>query len=161
MIGQRGWNYDEKTDEWYYSSYLNFQPDLNYYNPEVKKEIFGIVEFWLNRGVDGFRLDIFNSIIKDPGLSDNPFYPRAFPSPDDNDHCFWQKKKYNLNLPGAILLAKELRRVVDKYPNRFLLGEVSGNHEKIRDYIGEKHDGLNAVFQFELLHFRFRKKILP
>lgn len=158
MTGKKGWTYDKSTNEWYYSSYLNFQPDLNYNNPEVKKEMFNIVEYWLNKGIDGFRLDIFNSIMKDPKLTDNPFYPRLIPTPDNNDYGFLQHKKYNFNLPESVKLAKELRTIVDKYPNKFLIGEVSGDHKTLRNFIGEKLDGLHMVFQFELLHFKFTKR---
>ncbi len=158
MIGKKGWTYDEITGEWYYSSYLNFQPDLNYNNPEVKKEMFNIVEYWLKKGIDGFRLDIFNSIMKDPNLTNNPFHPRIVPTPDNNDYAFLQHKKYNFNLPESVKLAKELRSTVDKYPNKFLIGEVSGNHKTLRDFIGKKLDGLHMVFQFELLHFKFTKR---
>jgi glycosidase len=158
MIGKKGWNFDSKTDSWYYSSYLSFQPDLNWNNPEVKKAMFDMVRYWLDKGVDGFRLDIFNCLGKNQSFPDNPFYPKYFPKPDDNDHCFWQNKLHNFNHPDSFKLAKDLRNVIDEYPGRFLLGEVSGNVEILKRFLGEKHDGLNLVFQFELLHYKFGKK---
>jgi alpha-glucosidase len=158
MIGKKGWNYNSATDEWYYSSFLSFQPDLNWKNPEVKKIMFDVVRFWLDEGVDGFRLDIFNCLGKNQSFPDNPFYPRYFPKPDDNDHCFWQNKLYNFNHSDSFGLAKELRQVIDEYPGRFLIGEVSGNDGILKRFLGEKHDGLNLVFQFELLHYKFSRK---
>ena len=158
MVGKKGWNYDAATDAWYYSSFLSFQPDLNWDNPDVKKAMFDMVRHWLSKGVDGFRLDIFNCLGKNQSFPDNPFYPKYFPKPDDNDHCFWQNKLHNLNHPDSFKLAKELRTVIDEYPGRFLIGEVSGNDEILKRFLGDKQEGLNLVFQFELLHFKFTKK---
>ncbi|MBN1501525.1 MAG: alpha-glucosidase [Spirochaetes bacterium] len=155
MIGNRGWNYDKKTDEWYYTSFLPFQPDLNYNNPEVKKAIFAIVKFWLKLGVDGFRLDIFNCIIKDPQLRDNPFIFRYIPTPENPD-AFFQKKIYNMNRPENFRLAEELREKINQFsPERFLIGEVSGNMNTIREFLGKKHNGLNLIFLFETINSRF------
>ena len=83
MVGTPGWNYALHTNEWYYASFLPFQPDLNYNHPEVKKTMFDTVRFWLKKGVDGFRLDIFNCIVKDKSLKNNPFRLRYIPNPED------------------------------------------------------------------------------
>ena len=63
---------DRERDEWYFATFLPFQPDLNYHNEEVKKEMFDTIRYWLAKGVDGFRLDIFNVIMKDPIFRNNP-----------------------------------------------------------------------------------------
>ena len=73
MTGGSGWHYAKERGQYYWSSFLPMQPDLNYRNPEVKKTMFDIVRFWLGKGVDGFRLDIFNVIYKDAEFRDNPF----------------------------------------------------------------------------------------
>lgn len=164
MIGRRGWNYDKTTNEWYYTSFLPFQPDLNYNNPEVKKAMFDAVRFWLKKGVDGFRLDIFNCIMKDKEYRNNPFSFRFIPSPNNND-VFFQHKKYNMNRKENYELAKELRSVIDEFsPEKFLIGEVSGKDNVIKDFLGEKNDGLNLIFLFETVNFKFRasyfKKII-
>ena len=156
MIGTKGWNYDSATDEWYYSSFLSFQPDLNWINPEVQNAMFDVVRFWLEKGVDGFRLDIFNCLGKNQEYPDNPFYFRYLPTPDNNDQCFWQDKQNNFNHPYSFVFARELRKVIDEYPGRFLLGEISGKKEILKKFIKKNHDGLNLVFQFELLHFKFK-----
>ncbi|TGK87950.1 alpha-glucosidase [Leptospira noumeaensis] len=156
MVGTSGWNYDKSTDEFYYSNFLSFQPDLNYRNPKVKKAMFGVLDFWLKKGVDGFRLDIFNSIYKDESFKDNPFSLRFFPTPDNHDEAFFQKKTYNLNLPESFLFAKEVRKHISKYKQKpFLIGEVSGSGKVLKSFLGEKADGLNLVFQFELIHFDY------
>ncbi len=157
MVGKSGWNFDPLTEEYYYSNFLSFQPDLNYRNPKVKKEMFDVMRFWLDRGVDGFRLDIFNSIFKDELFRNNPFSSRYLPTPDNHDEAYFQEKKYNLNLPENFSLAKDVRQLVDKYRHKpFLIGEVSGNDETLKSFLGEKADGLNLVFQFELIDFKFK-----
>jgi glycosidase len=159
MINKPGWNYDEKTDEWYFANFLDFQPDLNYRNPEVKEAMFAIMRYWLDKGVDGFRLDIFNSIFKDTWFRDNPFSLRFIPTPDSQDEAFFQKKTHTLNHPDCFKLAKEIHSLLDEYPSdRFLLGEVSGNDKILKKFLGEKNDGLHLVFQFELIHFQFSAK---
>ncbi|WP_322113476.1 alpha-glucosidase [Leptospira soteropolitanensis] len=159
MVGTSGWNYDKTTDEYYYSNFLSFQPDLNYRNPKVKKAMFGVLDFWLKKGVDGFRLDIFNSIYKDESFKDNPFSFRYFPTPDNHDEAFFQKKTYNLNLPESFQFAKEVRKHISKYKQKpFLIGEVSGSDKVLKSFLGEKADGLNLVFQFELIHFDYHAK---
>ncbi|TGL87364.1 alpha-glucosidase [Leptospira congkakensis] len=157
MVGTSGWNYDNLTDEFYYSNFLSFQPDLNYRNPKVKKAMFGVLDFWLKKGVDGFRLDIFNSIYKDEGFRNNPSSFRFFPTPDNHDEAFFQKKTYNLNLPESFLFAKEVRKHISKYKQKpFLIGEVSGSDSVLKSFLGEKADGLSLVFQFELIHFQYQ-----
>ncbi|WP_210415829.1 alpha-glucosidase [Leptospira bouyouniensis] len=159
MVGKSGWNYDPNTQEYYYSNFLSFQPDLNYRNPKVKQAMFGVLDFWLKKGVDGFRLDIFNSIYKDENFRDNPFSLRFFPTPDNHDEAFFQKKQFNLNLPESFSFAKEVRKHISKYKQKpFLIGEVSGSDKVLKSFLGEKADGLNLVFQFELIHFKYKAK---
>jgi oligo-1,6-glucosidase/alpha-glucosidase len=157
MIGKKGWSYDEGTGEWYYSSFLDFQPDLNYDNPEVREEMFNTVRFWLNEGIDGFRLDIFNCIGKDMTLEDNPFSFRYLPSPAHNEEAYFQKKIHTYNHPKSFEYAKALRRVVDEWPERFLVGEITGDDDTLKKFIGAKQDGLHTVFLFELVHFSYSK----
>jgi len=157
MTGKKGWNYDKVTNEWYYASFLSFQPDLNYNNPEVIAAMFGVVRYWLEQGVDGFRLDIFNCIGKDERMLNNPFSWRYIPTPDNNHESFFQKKLYNFNHPASIDFAKKLRTVMDEYPDRFLIGEVSGSDRVLKQYMGSESDGLHSVFLFELIHFKFSK----
>ena len=167
IVGPNGWHYCKERDQWYFASFLPFQPDLNYRNPEVKKTMFDVCRYWLQMGVDGFRLDIFNCIIKDKDFKNNPFsLLRIFPSEEFPGGNF-QDRKYSLNHEDNFFLAQELRRVVDEFsdPPRMLLGEVSGKNETIRKYLGKTQDGLHLVFSFDILFFKFkasyfRKKIL-
>ncbi len=113
-LGMNGWHYDPTRGQWYFSSFLSFQPDLNWRNPEVKEAMFEVVRHWLDKGVDGFRLDIFNYIYEDPDFRDNPFSLRVVPTGDFTE-MFWQKKAYTMNHPDDFVLAKELRGILDQY----------------------------------------------
>ena len=155
MTGGSGWHYAKERNQYYWASFLPFQPDLNYRNPEVKKTMLDIVRFWLGKGVDGFRLDIFNVIYKDAEFRNNPFTFELIPT-ETNPSGFFQKAKYTLNQPENHEFAKELRSVCDEFGDRLLLGEVSGRRDVLRKFMGdEKNDGLTLVFDFGMLDFKF------
>ncbi|HMU97214.1 MAG TPA: alpha-glucosidase [Chitinophagales bacterium] len=165
IVGPKAWKYAPERKQYFYSSFLNFQPDLNYRNEEVKKTMFDICRFWLAKGVDGFRLDIFNCIIKDKDFRDNPFsLIRAIPSHDYPGGNF-QIRKYNVNQAGNFEFAKELRQVSDEFtPERMLLGEVFGLHSLKKQFLG-KNNGLHLIFLFDICFYKFnasffRKKFL-
>ncbi len=150
MIGGSGWHYDAPTDQWFWTQFLPFQPDLNYRNPEVQAEMLGTLRFWLDRGVDGFRLDIVNALFEDAEFRDNPFAWRLIPS-DDDPRMLFQGSDRTLNLPETLAFMKELRRVVDGYPgDRFLVGEVNAPIEMAQAHCCDGH-GLNLVFLFRSL----------
>ncbi len=160
-----GWNYDEQRQQYYLASFLPCQPDLNYNHPEVKETMLDVARFWLRKGVDGFRLDMFGSIGKDKQLRSNPINPRPrfFPGAPIPE-IFVQK--YNINTPESVAFAKELRGVCNEFdqPERILLGEVFGTADVLRRYLGED-DGLQLVFLFDFLRYSydgdfFRRKIL-
>ncbi|MGD8457244.1 MAG: alpha-glucosidase [Anaerolineales bacterium] len=148
--GGPGWHYDEATGQYYFTSFLPFQPDLNFRNPEVKRAMIDVARFWLEVGVDGFRLDIFHSIYKDEAFRDNPFSFHYIP-PMDMTAGFFQRWAYNLNQPEVFELAKELRAIGDRYtPERMLVGEVFGDDETLKRFLGEELDGLNLIFLWDL-----------
>lgn len=144
------WQYSPTRKQWYMCSFLPFQPDLNWRNPEVKQAMFDAVRFWLDKGVDGFRLDIFGSIMKDDQFRDNPVRPRFY-----NGFPRWTQRDYTENTQDNMVLARQLRAVCDEYPgDRVLLGEVFGPPEVLRSYLGQD-DALNLVFLFDFLTFRY------
>ncbi len=149
LPGGSGWHYDETTDQWYYASFLPFQPDLNFRNPEVKRAMLDMVAFWLDQGVDGFRLDIFHSIFKDKDFRDNPFSKHFVPYHDKAG--FFQEYKYTVNQPETLEFAKDVRKLIASYqPERFLLGEIFADDAVKRGYLGKNQDGLNLVFSWDL-----------
>lgn len=152
MPGGSGWKYDPTTDQWFFHEFLDFQPDLNYRNPEVKKEMFDTVRFWCNKKVDGFRLDIINAIYEDAEFRDNPFSWKMIPS-DEDPTILFRSSVMTLNHPDTFKFTKELRAVIEEFQNppRYLVGEVNGSTKLIKQYCGEKADGLNSVFIFKSL----------
>ena len=150
MEVKTGWHWGPERQQWYLASFLPFQPDLNFRNPEVKAAMFDAVRFWLQRGVDGFRLDIFGHIMKDPEFRDNPFSPKLVA----NLPRLWERR-YTENTDDTIQFAKDLRTVVDEFDgDRVLLGEVFGSPEVLRSYMGDD-DGLHLVFLFDFLAYKY------
>lgn len=139
VTGGKAWHYVASRNQYYYAAFLPFQPDLNYRNPEVKKAMFDIVRFWLKRGVDGFRLDMFDALYEDAQLRSNtPSHKRTI---CDEDNARF---------------AKELRAVCEEFGGRMLLGEIFGSHQHQREFLGkENNDGITLSFNFEMLRMRF------
>jgi alpha-glucosidase len=141
VFGGTGWTYDENTSQYYYHMFLSKQPDVNWHNPEVRQAQLDVVRFWLDRGVDGFRLDVFNVYFKDAGFKDNPakFGLRGF---DQQVHL------YDSNHPEMIPLLHEFRSILDAYPQRYSVGETFiATAEKAASYIGNQL--LHAAFSFD------------
>ncbi|MCB9191222.1 MAG: alpha-glucosidase [Flavobacteriales bacterium] len=159
-IGGSGWHWHEGRQQFYWASFLDFQPDLNYSNPEVKQAMLDVARFWLSKGVDGFRLDIFNSIFEDTAFTNNPASLKIVPSEESPDG-FFQKMKYNVNQEESFRFATELRAVVDSFqnPERFMVGEVFGDVETIKKFTSfENKDGLHTIFLFQTLSTPFKAK---
>jgi alpha-glucosidase len=152
------WQWCDERQQWYLASFLPFQPDLNWRNPDVKAAMFDAVRFWLDRGVDGFRLDIFGSIMKDPQFRPNPLRPSM-----QNGLPRLYARVHTENTDDTIALARELRAVCDAYPGdeRMLVGEVFGDPATLRRYLVDgseadvEPDGLHLVFLFDMLSLKF------
>lgn len=158
VIGGGGWHYCKERQQYYWASFLPFQPDLNYRNPEVKKAMFDACRYWLAQGVDGFRLDMINSIYKDSLLRNNLASRHAVRHAPGTGKFIHTVKGY-LNQPETFQFAKELRAVCDSFGDRMLLGEVYGTHPVVREFLGgDKNDGLGLVFNFEMLRFKYNAR---
>jgi alpha-glucosidase len=110
-FGHSAWQWDEKTRQYYYHYFYVQQPDLNWRNPEVHKAMMGVLDFWMKRGVAGFRIDAVSRLFEDPAMRDDPYLPGINVYGDRNI-----KHKYTDDLPGVHDVLKEVRQVVDKYP---------------------------------------------
>lgn len=155
MTGGSGWHFAKERGQYFWSSFLPFQPDLNYRNPEVKKTMFDIVRFWLEKGADGFRLDIFNVIYKDAEFRNNPFSWKVVPTEEDPS-SFFQQPRYTVNQPESFEFAREFRRVCEEFGERLSIGEVNGGRAIIRRFLGnETNNGLTLVFDFAMMNFKF------
>jgi len=159
-IGGSGWHWHQGRQQFYWASFLEFQPDLNYSNPEVKEAMLDVARFWLSKGVDGFRLDIFNSIYEDTSFTNNPASLKIVPSEESPDG-FFQKMKYNVNQEESFRFATELRAVVDSFqnPERFMVGEVFGDVGTIKKFTSfDNKKGLHTIFLFQTLSTPFKAK---
>lgn len=122
IFGHSAWKFDPKTNQYYYHLFYPEQPDLNWRNPEVRTAMYDAARFWLDRGVAGFRLDAIMALFEEPDLPDNPVLPGKNKFGDQNTDWI-----HNDRLPEVHDVLKELRKVVDSYPdNRVLIGETGG-----------------------------------
>jgi len=151
-ISGRSWEYDPLTEQWYYHGFLPIQPDLNYRNPEVQAEMLDTVRFWLKKGVDGYRLDMFQALFVDDEFRDAPL-SRHIVS-DDLDILFRSSKR-TYHHPDTFEFAKKLRATIDEFPDKYLVGEIMASYETLKKYLGEitedgtDNNGLNLVFLFQ------------
>ncbi len=147
-FGGSGWEHDEKTDQYYYHSFLKQQPDLNWRNPEVKAAMFDALRFWLKKGVDGFRVDVMWLMIKDDQFRDNPPNPGYRMGQASNNRLL---PTYNSDRPEVHDLVAEMRAVVDEFPQRVLIGEIYLPVPQLMTYYGRDLTGANLPFNFQLL----------
>lgn len=156
IFGGPAWTLDEHTGQYYLHSFLPQQPDLNWRNPEVRAAMFDSVRFWLERGVDGFRIDVAHHIMKDPGLRDNP------PAPQIASQMHKSMGEYDLQLhlydkghADAHDVYRDLRRLLDSYSGespRVAIGEIHiFDPEEWASYYGADLDEIHLPFNFGLL----------
>ncbi len=117
------WTWDAHRSQYYMHNFLPEQPDLNLWNPEVRAAILDTLRFWLDRGVDGVRLDAISHCLHDQALRDN--MPRH--NPDAGKPGDMQDKIYTVGLPEVADFMAEIRGVLDEYDNRFAVGEIGGD----------------------------------
>lgn len=115
-FGHSAWTKDAATGQYYYHYFYTQQPDLNWRNPEVRKAIYDIMRFWLDKGVSGFRMDAVSRLFEDPNLHDDPYLPGYNAFGDRNI-----QHKYTDDLPEIHEVLRELRKLADSYPNQVVL----------------------------------------
>ena len=146
-FGGPAWEWDQKTQQYYLHSFLAEQPDLNWRNPELESRMLDVLRFWMDRGVDGFRIDVMDRVIKDPQLRDNP--PQPNPRIRQVAQTAMQIHTYDQNWPEIIDVVRRIRKATDAYPERMTVGEVFGPPEQIVHYYGGAAlDGLHLAFNF-------------
>jgi alpha-glucosidase len=148
--GEGAWELDEKTGQYYLHNFLRHQPDLNWWNDRVRDEFDGILRFWFDKGVAGFRIDVAHAIVKDKELRDN--LP-ADGDADDKTRRVGQQPIYNMNRPEGHEVIRRWRSLGDEYdPPRVLVGETYVlDLAKMVSYYGEG-DELNLAFNFPFMH---------
>ena len=146
-FGHSAWTYDKATGQWYYHYFYVQQPDLNWRNPEVRKAMYDVMRFWLDRGAAGFRIDAVSRLFEDPNLHDDPILPgrNAFGDPNI-------QHKYTDNLPEVHDVLRDMRRLVDSYPgNPVLISEADEpNIQELDKMYGPNDDEIQLPMDFQV-----------
>ena len=148
VFGGPGWEWDEKTEQYYYHAFLKEQPDLNWRNPDLQQAMFDTMRFWLDKGVDGFRVDVMWHMIKDEKFRDNP------PNPDYKPHQATYEKLipvHSTDQPEVHDVVRKMRDVLEEYENRLMIGEIYLPVQRLVTYYGENNEGSHLPFNFQLL----------
>jgi alpha-glucosidase len=158
-FGGPAWELDEASGQFYLHNFEVEQPDLDWWNEDVRREFDEIVKFWWDRGVAGFRIDVCNGIVKDKELRDNP------PATEDDpieQQFMGVRPVYNTNRPEAHDVVRRWRAIADTYdPERLLIGETYVETlEELVSFYGDGHDELHGGFNFVLIHGPFDATVM-
>ena len=156
IFGGSAWQWDGERLQYYLHNFLKSQPDLNYHEPAVQNAVLDVARFWLDRGVDGFRLDTINFYVHDKELRDNPALDaserNASIAPDVNPYNF-QNHLYDKNQPENLVFLERLRALMDEYPDITAVGEVGDAQYGLKiigDYTaGDKR--MHMCYSFDFL----------
>lgn len=135
MFGGSAWTFDSLRGQYYLHNFLKEQPDLNFHNPDVQDAMLDVVKFWLDRGVDGLRLDVVTFYFHDKDLRNNPPRPEALGTAlqfNHRDPYSMQEHIYNKSRPENLVFLERLRALADSYDNRVLIGEINDDHRIAR-----------------------------
>ena len=150
VFGGPAWTWDGHRGQYYLHNFLTEQPDLNVHNQEVQDALLNAARFWLERGVDGFRVDAINFAMHDKQLRDNPPAP---PGGKRTRPFDFQQHVYNQSHPDIVTFVERLRALANSFGDRFMLAEVGGDHA-----LGEMHTftagdtRLNSAYGFDFLY---------
>jgi alpha-glucosidase len=140
------WQYDEKTDQYYLHLFSKKQPDLNWRNPDVRESLYEMINWWLDKGIDGFRVDAISHINKEEGLKDMP-NPKRLPYVSSFDK--------HMNVKGIHKYLKELKEKTFAKYDIMTVGEANGvkaeDKKDLIQWVGAEKGKFNMVFQFEHL----------
>ncbi|MCF8475986.1 MAG: DUF3459 domain-containing protein, partial [Pseudolabrys sp.] len=147
-FGGSVWQFDPDSGQYYHHAFLSSQPDLNWRNPAVREAKHEVMRFWLRRGVDGFRVDVMWHLIKDDLFRDDPENVN-FREGDPPHRRFVQM--YSADQPEVYNVVRGLRKVVDEFPERLLIGEIYLPLERLVAYYIGENDGAHMPFNFSLI----------
>ena len=156
-FGGSAWEFDPNTNQYYCHTFLSAQPDLNWRNPAVRDAIHDVMRFWLRRGVDGFRVDAVWYLIKDDQFRDNPLNHDFRPGGLPRDALI---PLYTADLPEVHDAISGMRRVLDEFPDRVLLGEIYLPIERLVAYYGRDLNGVHFPYNFALLTAKWEARSL-
>jgi len=156
IFGGSGWEWDSERLQYYQHNFLKEQPDLNFHEPEVQEELLAVARFWLERGVDGFRLDTINFYFCDAELRDNPALPedrRDYSTAPQVNPYNWQEHLHDKSRPEMIGFLQRLRALTDEFGDTACVGEV-GDAQRGMEIMGEYTRGddlMQMCYAFEFL----------
>ena len=154
IFGGPAWEWDSVRKQYYLHNFLASQPDLNFHNPAVQEALLATVRFWLERGVDGFRLDTVNYFVHDDKLRDNPpmRMSKAARARQANPYEY-QNHLYDKTRPENLAFLKRFRTLLDEYANRASVGEVGDGKRSLRTVAAYTSGGdkLDMSYTFDLL----------
>lgn len=161
VFGGPAWEWEPRRRQYFLHNFLIEQPDLNMHNSDVQDAILGTMRFWLERGVDGFRLDTVNYYFHDQDLRDNPPNPCIESGHLPAETYGWQSHEYSKNQPENINFLKRMRALTDEFDARMMVGEVGDAGEtgiKIMGEYTEGNDLVHMCYNFEMLGPAFNAK---
>ena len=151
VFGGPSWTWDARRGQYYMHNFLREQPQLNLHNPDVQNALLGVAKFWLDRGVDGFRVDAINFSMHDPELRDNP--PAPATDARRSRPFDFQLKTYNQSHPDIPLFLERLRALTDSYGDRFTVAEVGGDdHDREMKLFTAGGRRLDSAYGFNFLY---------
>ena len=142
------WQFDKHTGQYYLHLFDVKQPDLNWRNQDVRHEMYNVMHFWLNRGIDGFRLDALEVLLKDEQFRDNPLNPQWKPGDFPNTRLI---EHYFVDQPGMHAIMQEMRALTESYGQSVLIGELFLPKERLMQYYGEHLDEIHLPFNFQFV----------
>jgi alpha-glucosidase len=148
VFGGSAWEWDKLTAQYYYHAFLKEQPDVNWRNTHVQKAMLDVMRFWLDKGVDGFRVDVMWHMIKDSQLRDNPLNPDYQPYMATYEQLL---PVYSTDQPEVHDIVHRMRRVLDSYEERMMIGEIYLPIHKLVTYYGIDNKGAHLPFNFMMI----------
>ncbi len=149
VFGGPAWEWDEATGQYYYHAFLKEQPDLNWRHPEVQQAMLEAMRFWLDKGVDGFRVDVIWHIIKDDQWRNNPKNPDWTPDQSPYNALL---PTFSTDQPEAHGIIRKMRALTDRYDERVLIGEIYLPISKLVTYYGaDSEREAHLPFNFQLI----------
>ena len=148
LFGGPAWQLDAQTGQYYLHLFDVKQPDLNWRNPLVRETMDNVLRFWLERGVDGFRVDVIWLLLKDPQFRDNGLNPDWKPGDDPSGY---QDGQYTQDQPGIHELVRGMRTLLQSYGERVLIGEIYLPVTRLMQYYGETLDEAQMPFNFQFV----------
>jgi alpha-glucosidase len=150
VFGGSAWSFDEATKQSYLHSFLPEQPDLNWRNPEVEAAMLDVLRFWLDRGVDGFRMDVLWFLVKDDRFRDNP--PNPAYEPGRSPPYTVLDPAHSADQPETMAIIKRMRALMDGYPgDRVIVAETYLPIRRLVAYYGDHLDAAQLPFNFKLI----------